>query len=138
MKLLIITVVNEFLILDTDFGAFADRLGNECVTADNNAFLNDGLAAEDRCTGVDRNIILDRWMSAHIAQLLTTLGRERTERHALIQLDMFPDDRCLTDYDTGSVINKEIFADRGTRMDIDTGLRVCLLRHHTRNQRHIQ
>ena len=47
MKLLIITVENELLILDTDFGALADRLGNECVTTDNNAFLNDGLAAED-------------------------------------------------------------------------------------------
>ena len=39
MKLLIITVENELLILDTDFGALADGLGNECVTTDNNAFL---------------------------------------------------------------------------------------------------
>ena len=128
---------DEFLVLDADLGSLADRLGNERITADNNAFLDDSLSAEDGCTGVDRNIILDGRVSAHITQLLTALGREGAERHSLIQLHVFTDHGRLTDYDTGSVINKEILADRSTRMNINDALRMRFLRHHTRNQRHI-
>ena len=48
---------------------------------------------------------------------------------------MAADDGCFTDYDAGSVVNKEIFADGCTRMDVDTGFAVCLFRHHTRDKR---
>ena len=33
------------------------------------------------------------------------------------------------------MIDKEIFADGCTRMDVDTGFAVCLFRHHTRDKR---
>ena len=47
---------------------------------------------------------------------------------------MAADDGGLTDNDAGSVVDKEVFADGGSRMDINTGFAVCLFRQHTRNQ----
>ena len=74
-------------------------------------------------------------MTTHIAQFLTAFGGKGTKCNTLIQFDMAADDGCFTDYDAGSVVNKEIFADGCTRMDVDTGFAVCLFRHHTRDKR---
>ena len=74
-------------------------------------------------------------MTTHIAQFLTAFGGKGTKCNALIQFDMAADDGCFTDHDAGTVVNKEIFADGCTRMDVDTGFAVCLFRHHTRDKR---
>ena len=75
-------------------------------------------------------------MSLHTLKLLSTSGRESSDSHSLIYLDIVTDNSGLTDHDACSVINKEILADSGTRMDINTGLAVCVLCHHTRDKRH--
>ena len=75
-------------------------------------------------------------MTTHIAQFLTAFGGKGTKCNTLIQFDMAADDGCFTDYDAGSVVNKEIFADGCTRMDVDTGFAVCLFRHHTRDRKY--
>ena len=52
-------------------------------------------------------------MTTHIAQFLTAFGGKGTKCNTLIQFDMAADDGCFTDYDAGSVVNKEIFAYSG-------------------------
>ena len=73
-----------------------------------------------------------------MAKALAAAGGKRTEGHALIDLDIFSDFRRLTDYNAGTVVDEEIFANRGTRVDIYTGEAVGILGHHTWNQRHTE
>ena len=60
---------------------------------------------------------------------VTRPGRQRAQRHALIQLDVAADDRRLADDDAGAVVDEEPRADLGAGVDIDTGAAVGVLRH---------
>ena len=51
---------------------------------------------------------------------------------------MIADRGRRADNHAGSVIDEEIFSDGRTGMNIDSGGRMRVFRHHTRNQRHIQ
>ena len=73
-----------------------------------------------------------------MAKALAAAGGKRTEGHALVDLDIFSDFRRLTDYNAGTVVDEEIFANRGARVDIYTGEAVGILGHHTWNQRHTE
>ena len=75
-------------------------------------------------------------MSLHTLKLLSASGRESSNSHSLIYLDIVTDNSGLTDHDTCSVVNKEILANGGTRMDVNTGLAVCVLCHHTWDERY--
>mgnify|MGYP001016507326 FL=1 len=121
VKLFVVTVEDEFLIADAYLRAFFDGFRDKRVTTDHNTLFDDGLSAEDGSTGVDRDVVPDGRMTAHIPKLLSALGGERAECYTLIELDMAADDGCFTDHDAGTVVNKEIFADGCTRMDVDTG-----------------
>ena len=58
--------------------------------------------------------------------------------HTLINLDILSNHRGLTDHNTGTVVDKKIFSDRCSRMDVDPGQAVCMFGHHTRDQRHTE
>ena len=60
---------------------------------------------------------------------------ERAERHALIELDVIADDRCLADDDAGAVVDEEILADLRTGVDVDTCRAVGVLAHDARDER---
>ena len=62
----------------------------------------------------------------------------RAERHALVQLHVVADDRCLADDDPRAVVDGEIVADGGTRVDVDAGLRMRHLGDDARDERHVQ
>ena len=60
-----------------------------------------------------------------------TLG---TERHALIELDIFADDASLADDDTRAVVDGERGTNGSSGMYVHAGLGVCNLCHHAGNQ----
>ena len=72
----------------------------------------------------------------HVAVLVVTeaLG---TQCHTLIQRHVVADDGCLTNHHTRAVVNGEVFANLGTRVDINTRPRVSLLRDDTGNDGHL-
>ena len=58
-------------------------------------------------------------MSFYTLQLLAFSRRKTAERYALIDLYIVTNDRGLANNDSGSMVNKEIFADGSARMDIN-------------------
>ena len=75
-------------------------------------------------------------MSLGTAKGLSAPGRQSADRDALVYFDMFAYDRRLTYNDAGTVVHEEVFPDGRTRMDVDTGPGVRVLRHHSGDQRH--
>ena len=73
-----------------------------------------------------------------MTQFLSTLCRQSTECHTLIQFYMFSDYSCLADNNASTMINKEIFSDGCSRMNINSGFAVCMLGHHTWNEWYLQ
>ncbi len=63
---------------------------------------------------------------------------ERTQRHALIDLDVIADLGGFTDDHTGPVIDKKPVTDGGAGMNIDAGPQMCPFGHHARHQGHLQ
>lgn len=62
-----------------------------------------------------------------------TLG---AEGDTLVELDITPDDTCLANDDTRTVVNREILTDVGTGVDVDTCLGVSKLGHEARDEGH--
>ena len=88
-----------------------------------------GLTAQNRSTGVNRNVVLDGGVALFAAQVLPATGRQRADGDALVNLHIVADDGGLAHYDAGAVVNKEVPANRGAGMDVDAGLAVCVFRH---------
>src|SRR4051812_39517475 len=102
---------------------------------------NDCFSAKDRGIGVYDDAIFQRGMTLGAADKLTfTVGleAERTQCHTLIQLDMFADFGCLADYHTRAVVDEEMLANRGARVDIDARASVGPLGHHAWNERYVE
>ena len=85
---LVILIEAELLVLDADLRAGRDGLREEDVAADDGALANDGVAAENRGARIDRDVILDGRMAFLGPELAAARRRERTERDALIDLDV--------------------------------------------------
>ena len=77
-------------------------------------------------------------MTLYAGEFLAAPGGKCTDGHALVDLNVFTDDGSLADYDTGTVIDKEVFADGCTRMDIDSGCGMRIFGHQTRKYGHIK
>ena len=106
---------------------------NDCSLAD------DRRAAEDRCVGVDDDIVFDRRVS-----LLPSPDRPiaaergfRPERDPLIDLDVVPDAAGFADNDSGPVIDEESLADHRAGVDVDTRMRVGSLGHDPGDDRNL-
>ena len=76
--------------------------------------------------------------AAHEVAVGVGLEGERTERNPLVELHVAADFARLADHDAGAVVDEEVVADRGARMDVDAGARVGPLGHHARDERHLE
>ena len=110
------------------------------VTADHAVIPDNGLTAENRRPGINHHTV------ANVRMALDTLDKRPVfpdfetlcaERNMLVQLHVIADRRRLSDDDTGSVVNKEVTADGGTGMNVDTRDPVGVLRHHARDKRNL-
>ena len=65
------------------------------------------------------------------------LKTSRPQSDAVLQLHMVTDSSCLADNYTGAVVDKEITADLGARVNIDPGPAMSPFRHHSREKREL-
>ena len=125
-------MVKLFLSVLKKLGVGRQVLGKPYVTSDNR-IVADGYAAKNRCVGVDDHVVLNDRMARYVYGIavlvkLETLG---AKRNSLIELYMVAYDCSLADNYAGAVVDAEILADTGTRMDVDTGKRVSKFSDYT-------
>ena len=113
-------------------------MGDEGVGADHAVFADDGLPAQNRGTGVDGDIVLDGGVPLMAVQGVAFACRKGAQGDSLVDLHVVSDGRGRAHNDAGSVVDEEVFSDGGAGMDVDTGPRVGVFRHDSRNQGHIQ
>ena len=77
-------------------------------------------------------------MTPNIPQLLSSSCGQCTKSHTLIDLYTITDDRCLSNYHTSTMVDKEIFSNGCSRMDVNTCDAMGIFGHDTRDQRHFQ
>ena len=64
-------IVAKLLILDTDLRIRCNGLRQKYIAADNRTAANDCIAAEDRCSRVDRNIVFNSRMTLFVSERLS-------------------------------------------------------------------
>src|SRR4051794_34624864 len=98
---------------------------------------DDGIAAEDGRSGVDGHVVFDGRVTLEDARRFAGAGSaERTERDALVNLHVAPDDARFSDDDAGAVIDEETLVDPGTCVDVDSRLRMRVLGQNARDHRY--
>src|SRR5699024_1178173 len=110
---------NQFRALGAYFRVRRHGLCNESISSDNAVFPDHGISTKDGGIRVDRHMVADGRVSFQSGKLLSVSCRQRPQRHALIKFDIVTDLGRLPDYNSGAVVNKEIFSDSGSRIDID-------------------
>ena len=128
-KPVIVGSILHLLTLDADFRPRRNRRSDESVAANDGAFANNDLAAENRRAGVDRNVVADCRMAFLSGEFLPAARRQGAERHALIDFYMLADFRRLSNNDPRPMVDKEIPSDGRARMYVDACFRVRVFRH---------
>ena len=107
------------------------------VTTDGRVVAN-GDATQYRSVRIYRHVVFDNRVTRYIQHVAVSIILEAlgTQCDTLIQRDVVANDTRLTNHDTRAVVDGEVLADGGTRMDIDTRLGVGLLGNDTRNDGH--
>ena len=96
---------------------------------------SDDDAAENRCAGVNEDIVLDNWMPGGAFDKSAVLigGKvARAKRHRLIDPYALAYDRGSANNNAGAVIDEETRADLRAWMNIDPGPRMSDFRDETR------
>ncbi len=122
---------------DAPFFVGDERVGgngaeDECVSADGAAGSDYRTPAENSGVRVDGDVIFDVRMALDSFDNVTFFIFFETagpEGHAMVELDAITDDARLADHHTGAVVDKEMFADGGTGVDVDSGLAVSPFGH---------
>ena len=87
-----------------------DATGNPYAGSDHAIVPNNSFTPENRSVGVDNHSILNRWMTFGTSDQLTIdIGRkaESSQRHSLIDLDVFTDFASLADDNARPVVDKK-------------------------------
>src|SRR4030095_9873483 len=117
-----------------------DTLHEKNVAADCRSCTNHGFATQNRGSGVNRHVILDRWVAFSPFfdfAVLVFLKAARAERNRVVKLNTRADLRRLADHYASAMIDEKIFADLRAWMNIDAGSAVRPLRHDSWNQWHL-
>ena len=80
---------------------------------------------------------MNRGMPLPSPQFLSFSGREGSNGHPLIDLDMAADLRRFADYYSGPMIDHKIFANLCSRIDVDSCKTMGIFRHHSGNERDV-
>ena len=138
LALVIIIPVLHLQVLHVDPRVGINGTRDEGVASDDGILSDDGLTAEDGCSGIDGHVVADGRMTLFPGELLAAPGGERSDGNALIDLYVLTDDGGLTDYDAGSVVDKEVLVDGRSRMNVDSGLGLGKLRHQSGQHGYLQ
>jgi hypothetical protein len=109
---------------DADRGSTGGNVSDDNSSGTDERVVTDGDRPKDDCSRTDGNPATDLWVasvSAHIAL--------PTKRYSVIKQAVIPDDGCLSDDYTGTVVDEEAFTDTGTGMNFDERPPTHDLRH---------
>jgi len=95
-------------------------------------FTDNCFSSQDRGSGVNYNVIFDRWMSLQECHAL--INAKSAQCYTLVDFYMIPNFTGFTYNNAGTMINAKVFADLSGRMDIDAGLRMCIFRKRARKK----
>lgn len=131
----------KFWLFQDDRGSRLNTSSQKHARTDDRIVADFGLSAQHGGIGIHDDSVSDRWMSLHAAnEFAVAVGveTERTERYALIQLDVFTDFARLANHDTRAVIDEEMVPDRGARVNVDPRFLMSPLGHHARYEWNIE
>ncbi len=114
-----------------------DGLRHEGISRYYGICTNNGLATKNGCIRIDNYIVLYGWMTFDTGQLLALSGRQRTKGNPQIDFYIISNIGSFSINDSGSEVNKEIFTNIGTRIDINSCLTMCIFCHDPWNKRHL-
>src|SRR5688572_11483289 len=92
---------------------------------------NDGIAAQDGCTGIYDYVIFQRRMALPFS--IFFVHTQCPKRNPLVQLYMVSNDRRFADHNTRTVIDAKVFSYRSAGMDINTCLTMGMFGDDARN-----
>src|SRR5437867_4167643 len=92
--------------------------GQKHVRPNRASFADDGVAAHDGCSRVDRHMVLDRGVPLLSSELLAGGKRTRNQSHTLIHLHMAADDAGFTDNCPCAMVHEKVRADLRPWMQI--------------------
>ena len=122
-----------FLALGGNSRLRVDGFCNKRIGTNDRIFTVNCISAQNGRTGINGNMILNGGMTPLAPQILPSSGRERTQGHTLVDFDMIANNSRLANYDTRTVIDKEVFSHGSAGVDIDTGDRVGMFGHNARD-----
>jgi hypothetical protein len=115
------------------------------VSADDAVVANAGVAAENGGAGIDGDVVLNIRMALvgeaanQVSVCIAAAGGiERAEGHAVIERHMLADGGGFSDDHAGAVIDKKGFVEFCAGMNIDAGVAMRSLSHHSRQIWHLQ
>ena len=114
------------------------RFGEPNVTADDGMMPYCGLPAENGGLGIDGHIVFDVRVAFDTLDgpaVFVAWKAQRAQSDALIDFHMVADDGRLADHHARTVVDKESLPDPGPGMDVDAGVGVRPLRHHSGKKR---
>ena len=109
-------------------------MSEEDVGADGASRAHSGVASHDGGIRVERDAVVDGGVSFLPSQCLPPGEGSSNERNTLVHLDAFAYLTCFTDDGAGSVVDKEVGPDLGSRMEIHAGAAMSPLGHDTGNE----
>lgn len=110
----------QFRILYDYFGKRRYGLSHERAAGNDDALSDHCFTAEDGSTGIYGYMIFNCRMTLLAGQLLSAPGGQGAQGNALIEFDIVADLCGLTDNYACTVVDKEVFADGGAGVDIDS------------------
>lgn len=111
-------------ILVEDEGIGRDAVHEKDVCADGAPRADDCFTTDDRCAGVNGDMVLEGGMAFLTAQLLTSGEGSGDQADALVHFHVVADEGGFTDDGAGAMINEEMGPDSGARMQIHSGAAV--------------
>ena len=112
-------------------------MGEPDVTT-HHRIMPDGDPSKYGGIGINGHMVTDNRMSWHIDRPSVIINLEilRAQSDSLVNRHMVAYDTRLTDDDTRTMVDGEIFSDLCPRVDIDAGSRVCPLGEDSRQYRY--
>ena len=108
------------LILIGNGGARRHGLGDKCVCTNDTVMADQRIATQNGGIGIDGHPVFNGRMSLVSPQTLPATGRKASQGDALIDLHIISDYGSLANDNTGTMVDKEMIADGGAGMDVNT------------------
>ena len=130
--------VIHFEVFHAHAGVGTYGIRDEGVAADDGVFAHDGVSAENGCPCVNGDVVLDGGVTLFAGKFLAASCGKGAEGYALVNLHVLADDSSFANHDAGAMIDKKVFADGGSRVNVDARSGVRVFGHQSRKHWNMQ